>query len=72
MTGLILLMVGYFVGVDVSLILFRPLKSFDAGYEAAKEMYISWNTGFDAGWDEAVKSIEEVARGKWRREEEGD
>lgn len=47
--------VGYLAGFIISVILFRPLKSWQDGYDAAKTTYNSWDKGFSAGYDAAKK-----------------
>lgn len=41
---------GYFIGIIVSWLIFRPTKSFDEGYESAKKFYSDWDEGFNSGW----------------------
>lgn len=65
--------IGYFIGIIVSFILFRPIKSYNDGYSQAQRYYGDWNKGFDAGFDAAIKCMGEIAH-KWNsiREQEGD
>lgn len=68
-----LVLIGYFIGIIVSFILFRPIKSYNDGYNQAQRYYGDWNKGFEAGFDAAIKRMGEIAH-KWNctREQEGD
>lgn len=46
---------SYAFGAVVSIIVANPSKSFEAGYEAAKEMYADYDRGFKDGVAAAVK-----------------
>lgn len=39
MSEAVLVLTGYFIGIIVSFILFRPKKSFNDGFDAAKKIY---------------------------------
>ena len=60
---------GVFVGVVVTIIVTRPMKSWQDGYNTAKEHYSDWEKGFHAGWDGAFRQIEHIARA-WNNRKE--
>lgn len=68
-----LVLIGYFIGIIVSFILFRPIKSFNDGYSQAQRYYGDWKKVYEAGFDAAIKCMGEIAH-KWNstREQEGD
>ena len=69
MHDLILIFISYGLGVAVSVFLFRPLKSFNEGYEAAKKFYTDWDKGFDDGFNHAFVAMEEIAH-TWNEQAE--
>ena len=71
MDDLILVLLGYIIGIIVSWLIFRPMKSFNAGIELAKKTYGDWEKGFDTGWDAAFKHMETIARA-WNERERGE
>lgn len=73
MSEVTLVLIGYFIGIIVSFILFRPKKSYNDGYIQAQRLYGDWNKGFEAGFDAAIKSMAKIAH-NWIsiREQEGD
>ena len=67
-----LVLTGFFIGIILSFILFRPKKSYNNGYIAAKRLYSDWDKGFEDGFDAAIKSMAEIAH-NWNsiRKQEG-
>ena len=55
MNDIVVLIIGYIVGCVISWIIFRPMKSFQQGYDIAKAHYSNWEKGFDQGWEAAMK-----------------
>ena len=59
---------GALVGAIVTIIVTRPLQAWKEGYDAAKANYSDWDKGFEAGWNEAFKQMEKIAR-EWNNRE---
>lgn len=55
--------VGYLAGFIISVILFRPLKSWQEGYDAAKKEYGDWRKGFDKGFNAAASYYTDYKQG---------
>lgn len=51
-------MIGALIGAGLSWYEFDPGKTWDEGYEAAKETYSNWSKGFDAGWYSAIEYMQ--------------
>lgn len=51
----------FLLGVAITLSATRPFRSWDEGYEYAKEYYSDWNRGFDDGWNAACVAIKDIA-----------
>lgn len=62
-------LIGYGIGVLVSVLLFRPIKSYKDGFEAAEKFYKDWDGGFRSGWDAAFRQMEKIALA-WNHREE--
>lgn len=56
-----LVLVGYGIGLLVSLLLFRPTKAYHDGFEAAKNLFKDWDDGYQTGWDAAFRQMERIA-----------
>lgn len=54
---------AYFVGVGVAVLIMRPMKSWQEGYDAAKKMYSDWNKGFDQGFEAAQNHFTDYSLG---------
>lgn len=59
---------GAFFGAVLTIIVTRPMKSWQDGYNTAKEHYSDWENGFNAGWDGAFRQIEKIAH-EWNNRE---
>lgn len=59
----IIFLVGYAIGIVVAIILMRPMKSWQEGYDSAKEMYSDWNKGFDVGFSAAREHFTDYGLG---------
>lgn len=51
--------IGYLIGCAVTWYVCEPIKSFNDGYNAAKEFYHDFERGFNAGWDMSADRINE-------------
>ena len=71
MNDFVLVIIGYFLGIIVSFLLFRPIKSFNDGYDAAKKFYNNWNQAYDDGFYAGIKAMEEIAHDYTRRKNDG-
>lgn len=49
-------MIGYFIGAIVSWYVCKPGKSFQKGWNAAKQHYGNYERGFNDGWDACASS----------------
>lgn len=59
---------GALVGVAITIVITRPLKSWRDGYNTAKEHYSDWEKGFNDGYDAAFRQIEKNVR-EWNNRE---
>lgn len=59
----IIFLAGYAIGVVVAIILMRPMKNWQEGYDSAKEMYSDWNKGFDQGFEAARNHFTDYSLG---------
>lgn len=72
-----LVLIGYGIGLLISVLLFRPAKAYKDGYEAAEKPYkdwddgyhTGWNAGWDAGWNSAFREMERKASA-WNHRDE--
>ena len=57
---------GVLVGVSVTIVVTRPYRAWRDGYDAAMKNGTDWEKGvkegFEAGWNEAFKQMERIAR----------
>ena len=61
MNEVLMFLLGYALGQMTFFLVFRPFKSWQEGYDAAKEQYTDWEDGFSAGWNDAFKAIKAIA-----------
>ena len=59
----IIFLIGYAIGIVVAIILMRPMKNWQEGYDSAKEMYSDWNKGFDQGFEAARRRFTDYSTG---------
>lgn len=59
----IIFLVGYAIGIVVAIILVRPMKNWQEGYDSAKEMYSDWDNGFDTGFSAAREHFTDYSLG---------
>ena len=64
------LFIAYLIGFAVGCIAARPMKSWQEGYDAAKDFYGDWDKGFNAGWDGAFKTLSLTTRKQYNEEKE--
>lgn len=55
--------IGYAVGVISSVVIFRPLKEWEAGYDAARNTFSDWKKGFNVGYDAAAEHYQDYKQG---------
>lgn len=63
MTNILVFMLAYFIGVGVSVYVFRPMSNWMDGYNTAKEHYGDWDRGFDKGYMLASKLFKDYEQG---------
>ena len=63
MIELIKILLPYILGVVCTAIMFQPMKTWQEGYNAAKQFYGDWERGFDQGWEIAKKLFEDYDKG---------
>lgn len=56
-------LIGYAVGVIFSILIFRPMKNWQEGYDTAKKTYGDWGRGFDCGYDAAAEHYTDYKQG---------
>ena len=44
-------LIPYVLGMNVTFLIFHPVKEWQDGYNTAKEFYNDWNLGFDDGYN---------------------
>lgn len=59
----IVFLLGCVVGLGYALIIFRPLKEWQEGYDAARNMFSDWKKGFDTGYDAAADHYQDYKQG---------
>lgn len=73
MNPVLLVLIGYGIGLLVSVLLFRPKKAYKKGshdgFEKAKKFFKDWDDGYDTGWSAAFRAMERIAS-KWNHREE--
>lgn len=63
MIELIKILLPYILGVVCTAIMFRPMKNWHEGYNAAKQFYGDMESGFDRGWETAKKVFKDYEKG---------
>ena len=69
MNPVLLVLIGYGIGLLVSVLLFRPIKSYKDGFDAAAKFYKDWDDGYHTGWDAAFRQMERIASA-WNHRDE--
>lgn len=64
-----LVLIGYGIGLLVSMLLFRPQKAYKDGFNAAEKLFKDWDDGYHTGWEAAFRGMEEIAS-QWNHREE--
>lgn len=58
-------LISYFLGLGLALIIYRPgriwEKGWEEGYDAAKEEFTDYRKGFSNGWDMCIAMSEKLA-----------
>lgn len=57
------ILIPYLTGVMFAGWLFKPLRTWQEGYDAAKKYYSNWNDGFDQGYKLAQKTFQDFDKG---------
>lgn len=63
MISIVMLLVGYAIGILYSIIAFKPMKNWQMGYDTAKETYDNWEKGFNTGFQAAANHFKEYKLG---------
>jgi len=63
MNNLLLSMLAYFIGVGFSAFVFHPMRTWQEGYNTAKEHYKDWSRGFDEGFNSASTIYRDYHKG---------
>lgn len=61
MNNVFLVLIGYGIGLLVSVLLFRPKKTYDDGFKTAEKFFKDWDDGYQTGWDSAFRQMERIA-----------
>lgn len=64
-----LVLIGYGIGLLVSLLLFRPTKAYKDGFNAGEKLFKDWDDGYHTGWEAAFRAMEGIAS-QWNHRDE--
>lgn len=63
MAEIITIIIFYFFGITICIFFCHPTKSFEEGWNKAKEFFTDWNDGFRVGVEHASKVFQDYEQG---------
>lgn len=63
MAEIITIIIFYFLGITIGVFFCHPAKSFEEGWNKAKEFFTDWDDGFRIGVEHASKVFQDYEQG---------
>lgn len=54
MDGLLIYLIGVLVGAIIMWCITKPVKTYNKGWDAAKDLYNNWDKGYKLGFDDGL------------------